>query len=217
MARLAFDQGLAEIQEDVLKMGEIAKEAVRVSMEALAERNMEKIQEVNGLEERSDLLNLSVEDRCLKLTALQQPVARDLRFIASMMKISDRFERLVDYTVKIVLIAEKYKEKPLLKPLIDTPHMARLCQEMIDLVLQAIREKECEPLYDLSKKDDEIDALYEQIYNELLTFMMKDPRTIDDATDLIFVARYLERMGDIVCTVGSRLIYMLEGKRVWIK
>lgn len=217
MVREEFHKGLEEIKQDVIKMGNLAKESIRLSVKSLADQDVNLAEKVFKIEEETDVLNLSVEDRCLKFTALQQPVAGDLRFIAAMMRISNSFERIADYGVKIAEITKKIAQKPLLKPLIDVPRMAEITQEMIDLDLLAISRRTVESLEQLSKKDDINDSLYQQVYNELLTFMMKDPKTIDDATDLLFVARYLERIGDIACKIGARIVYMIEGKRVWIK
>jgi len=134
-----------------------------------------------------------------------------------MIKISDNFERICDLSEKISDIAEKYKEKELLKPLIDIPRMASTIAKMIDIDLEAIRSKTSPSVEELTKKDDLLDELYIQIYNELISFMIRDPRRIDDATDLLFVARYLERIGDIAAKTGARIVYIVEGRRVWIK
>ena len=217
MVREAFDRELASIREDVLKMGSYAKDSVLWAVQSLKEQNLELVEKVCKIEEESDLLNLSVDERCLKVAALQQPVARDLRFIATMIKISDNFERICDLAVKITEITKKTIGRPLLKPLIDIPRMAETVEEMLDIDLQAIAQQRSVVPEELAKRDDFIDMLYQQVYNELLTFMMKDPRCIDDATDLLFVARHLERIGDIVAKTGARIIYMMEGKRVWIK
>ncbi|MBI4344155.1 MAG: phosphate signaling complex protein PhoU [Euryarchaeota archaeon] len=217
MSRRSFDQELEEIKQDVIKMGKLAKEAVYTSVRSLAEQDLQLVDKVFAVEDETDVLNLSIEDRCLRLTALQQPVARDLRFIAAMMRISYNFERMADHAAKIAEITKKTASKPLLKPLIDIPRMAGIISEMVDINLQAIAARDVKPTEELSKKDDLVDALYEQVYKELLTFMIKDPKTIDDATHLLIVALYLERIGDIACTTGSRIVYMIEGRRVWIK
>ncbi len=217
MVREAFDRELASIREDVLKMGSHARNSVLLAVQSLKEQNLELVEKVCKIEEESDLLNLSVEERCLKVAALQQPVARDLRFIATMIKISDNFERICDLAVKITEITKKTAGRPLLKPLIDIPRMAETVGEMIDIDLRSIAQDKSVVPEELTKRDDFIDMLYQQVYNELITFMMKDPRCIDDATDLLFVARHLERIGDIAAKTGARIIYMVEGKRVWIK
>ncbi len=217
MVRRALDEGLKEIKDDVIKIAGMACEAISLAVKSLKERDLELAAEVDKLEEESDLLNLKIDDNCFKITALQQPVAKDLRFIATMIKISDNYERICDLAQKIADIARKYEEKPLLKPLIDIPRMAEMTQKMIRINNEAIITWDAREIKGHQEKDDHIDALYDQVYRELLTFMMKDPRTIDDATDLLFAARYLERMGDIAAKTGSRIYYMITGERIWIK
>ncbi|MDF1558504.1 MAG: phosphate signaling complex protein PhoU [ANME-2 cluster archaeon] len=217
MVRKQFHTEMRHLKSEVLRMGEIAREAVTLAVDSLKTQDVEMADRVHILEEESDVLNLEINDRSMMLTATQQPVASDLRFVSTMMKISDSFERICDYAQKIARITKKSAHKPLLKPLIDIPRMSENIQKMIDLDLDAIKERDVRPTDQLEPMDDEIDALYVQIYNELLTFMLKDAATIDDATDLLFVARYLERIGDITCKVGSKIVFMVEGKRVWIK
>ncbi len=217
MARKALDEGLMEIKGEVIKIADVASKAVKLAVTSLKERNLGLAREVDKLEEESDLLNLKIDEDCFKLIALQQPVAKDLRFIATMIKISDNYERICDLAQKIGDITKKYEEKPLLKPLIDIPRMSETIQEMIRINEDAISTWNPGEIKSLQEKDDYIDALYDQIYRELLTFMMKDPHTIDDATDLLFVARYLERTGDIAAKTGARIYYMITGERIWIK
>jgi phosphate transport system protein len=217
MVRKVFQMEMDHLEADVVRMGQIARNAVNLAVDSLKNQDVEMADRVDRLEDESDILNLEISDRGMMLTATQQPVARDLRFISSMMKISDSFERICDYAQKIAKITKKSAHKPLLKPLMDIPRMSGNIQKMIDLDLNAMQEKNIRPTDRLEPLDDEIDALYMQIYNELLTFMLKDATTIDDATDLLFVARYLERIGDITCKIGSKIVFMIEGKRVWIK
>ena len=217
MPRTPLEKGMEKIRSEVIELGNVAKQAVLLSVEALKERNMQKARKVEELEEKSDLLNLDIDESALKLMALQQPVARDLRFVNAMIKISDNFERIADLALKIAEIAQKYEEKELLKPLIDIPRMAATIAEMIDLDLAAIEKHESPDTDKLVEMDDFLDDLYTQIYNELISYMLRDPRRIDDATDLLFVARYLERIGDIAAKTGARVVYMVEGRRVWVK
>jgi len=216
--RVALDRGLNKVKEMVLELSGIAKEAVKLSIEALKEKSREKIEKVYELEKRSDVLNMDIEDECLTLAALQQPVARDLRFIASMMRISNNYERICDLAQKIAYIAEKTIDKPLLKPLIDVPRMGKLVIEMLEINEESIRTGDTSMLeMELKARDDEIDLLYSQTYNELVGYMVRIPHRIDDAIDLLFVAKHLERMGDLVAKSAARLVYIEEGRRVWIK
>ena len=217
MVRKALDEGLKEVKDDVIKIAGIASDAVSLAVESLKKRDLQLAARVDRLEEESDLLNLKIDDNCFRITALQQPVAKDLRFVAMMIKISDNYERICDLAQKIADITRKYEEKPLLKPLIDIPRMAEVIQEMIRINSEAINTWDPGDIKGHQERDDYIDALYDQVYRELLTFMMKDSRTIDDATDLLFAARYLERIGDIAAKTGSRIYYMITGERIWIK
>jgi len=208
---------MEEITRKVMKLAEVTREAVLLSVESLRERDVEKAGRVEDLEEKSDILNLEIDEGALKLMALQQPVARDLRFVSTIIKISDNLERIADLAQKIAKITYKYEEKELLKPLIDIPRMGETIAEMLEMDLKAISDKDSPSTVKLESMDDSLDELYDQIYNELISYMVRDPRKIDDATDLMFVARYLERMGDIAAKTGARIVYMLEGERVWVK
>ncbi|MBW6518600.1 MAG: phosphate signaling complex protein PhoU [ANME-2 cluster archaeon] len=217
MVRKVFQMEMNRLETDVIRMAQLTRDAVSLSVDSLRNQDVEMAARVIELEEKSDVLNIEISDRGMMLTATQQPVARDLRFLSSMMKISDSFERICDYTEKIARITIKSAHKPLLRPLVDIPRMSENIQKMIDLDIDAIQNRNAGPTERLSPLDDVIDALYQTLYTELLNFMINDTTTIDDATDLLFVARYLERIGDITCKIGSMIVFMLEGKRVWIK
>lgn len=161
MVRKVFQMEMAHLEADVVRMGQIAREAVSLAVDSLKHQNIEMADRVSDLEEKSDVLNLEISDRSMTLTATQQPVARDLRFISSMMKISDSFERICDYAEKIAGITKKSAHKPLLKPLIDIPRMSENIQKMIDLDLTAIQDRDIGPTDRLEPLDDEIDALYQ--------------------------------------------------------
>ncbi|MBE0523756.1 MAG: phosphate signaling complex protein PhoU [Methanosarcinales archaeon] len=217
MVRKVFQMEMDRLETDVIKMAKLTRDAVSLSVDSLRNQDVEMVARVIELEEKSDVLNIEISDRGMMLTATQQPVARDLRFISSMMKISDSFERICDYAEKIARITKKSAHKPLLKPLVDIPRMSENIWKMIELDILAIQNQDVRLTDQLEPLDDVIDALYQQLYTELLNFMINDTTTIDDATDLLFVARYLERIGDITCKIGSMIVFMLEGKRVWIK
>ena len=218
MVRRGFEKELRKLEDSVVEMAEMAKRSVDYSVESLKKKDAALAEKAIGLEEEMDEMSLDIENRCMRLTALQQPVAKDLRFIASMLKISDTLERVGDYAGKIAKITIKTKDKPLAKPLIDIPKMALLSKEMIDIDIDAIRSKDVEGIEEkLTSRDDVIDNLYEQIYKELLMMMFERPQIISDATDLIFVGRYLERIGDLACKVANRAVYMVDGRRTLIK
>ncbi len=217
MPREVLDRIIEDIRNDVLKLSEVTKKAVFFSIEALREKNVEKADIVYKLEEESDLLNLDIENKILSTVARYHPVAGDLRFFHAMMKVSSNYERICDLAQKIAEFVKKSAEKPLIKPLIDIPKMRDIIIDMIEQNEYAIKNHTTEPTNFLQNMDDKIDMLYEQIFNELVGIMVKDPKTVPDAIDLLFVARYLERIGDIVAKSGARIVYMIEGRRVWIK
>jgi phosphate transport system protein len=217
MVRKVFQMEMDRLETDVIKMAQLSRDAVSLSVDALRSRDVEMAARVIDLEEKNDVLNIEISDRGMMLTATQQPVARDLRFISSMMQISDSFERICDYAEKIARITMKSAHKPLLRPLVNIPGMSENIHKMIELDILAIQNRDVRLTDRLEPLDDVIDARYQQLYTELLNYMIKDTTTIDDATDLLFVARYLERIGDITCKIGSMIVFMLEGKRVWIK
>jgi phosphate transport system protein len=218
MTRKGFEEELKKLENSVIEMADLAKESIDASVDSLKNKDLKLAKKTVALEEEMDKKSLDIENRCMRLTALQQPVAKDLRFIASMMKISDTLERVGDYSGKIAKITIKTLDKPLVKPLIDIPKMAQLSKEMIDIDVQAIRTKDVKGLEEkLTERDDVIDNLYEQIYRELLSMMFERPQIISDATDLIFAGRYLERIGDLACKVANRVIYMVDGRRTLIK
>ncbi len=218
MVRKGFEKELQKLEDAVIEMAGIAKEAIDKSVESLKNKDVGLAEETLKLEQDMDTRALDIENRCMRLTALQQPVAKDLRFIASMLKMSDTLERVGDYAGKLAKITIKSKDKPLVKPLIDIPKMAELSKEMIDIDVEAIQTKDVRGLEEkLTERDDVIDSLYEQIYKELLMMMFERPQIISDATDLIFAGRYLERIGDLACKVANRVIYMVDGRRTLIK
>lgn len=216
MVRNRFRSEMDRLEKDVQTIAEYAKNCVEKSVLSLKNQDAEMAESVCVIEDESDVLNLCIDERGMNITALQQPVARDLRFVSTMIKISDGYERICDLTAKIAKISKKTAGKPLLKPLIDIPRMAQIINEMIDINIKAIDDWDVDGIKGLKEKDDLIDALYDQIYMELLAFMIKDPRTIDDATDLLFIARYLERAGDIAAKTGAKIHYMITGERIWI-
>ncbi|WGI17329.1 phosphate signaling complex protein PhoU [Methanonatronarchaeum sp. AMET-Sl] len=215
--RKSFEEAIEETRNDVLKLCHYARETICNSVDVLENYDANKMEHVHQLEEKSNKITLKVEKDCMRLITLHQPVASDLRFIASMMKIADNLERICDLGERLTLIAEKRGDKPPLKPLVDTRRMVDTISEMIEITENSIMNDQIGEIESLSEYDDIVDEAFTQIQNELFIFMVKDPKTVDEATDLLFVARYLERAGDLVCKIGARIVYMLEGRRVKIK
>lgn len=214
MARKAFDEKLRAIREDLVKLGKITKEAIGLSLKALTTGDSSLCKKVSELEEQSDLLNLSIEEQGIKLTATQQPVAGDLRFISGAMRISVNFERICDLAEKIANVSKRPIKIAVPNEIVT---MAEVCQEMVEIDTAAIGSNSSVDAKELKNRDDVNDALKREAYAKLKKVATENPGLIDDAVDFIFVARNLERIGDIAAKTGSRIIYMNEGKRVWIK
>jgi phosphate transport system protein len=165
-------------------------------------------------EEAINLLDIEIDEMCLRLLALRQPMATDLRFITSAMKIGSDLERIGDLAVNIAERTIDLLKQPELKPLIDIPRMAQLAQEMVRDAINAFVNRDDKLARDVCERDDRVDELNDQVFRELLTYMMQDPGTISVAVDLILVGRHLERIADHATNVGEDVIYMVRGKTI---
>ena len=209
--RETFDRDLQQLQEDLLRMGDLVDGAIRRSIEALQARSMKLAETVITADNTIDELHLELEDRCLRLMATQQPMAKDLRMIAAVWAMTIDLERMADHAEDIAKITRRLAEEPLLKPLIDIPRMAELVHEMLRDGLDAFVRRDAGLAERMAVKDDAVDHLYAQVFRELLTYMIEDPRNIQRATHLLMVAQALERMGDHATNLGERVIYMVTG------
>jgi phosphate transport system protein len=211
VTRETFDRDLTQLQDDFLRVGALVAEAVRRSVEALRERSVETADAVVGADNEIDALHLDLEDRCLRLMATQQPMAKDLRTIAAVWAMTIDLERIGDHAEDVARATRRMADQPLLKPLIDIPRMAELVQEMLRDGLDAFVRRDTGLAERMAAKDDEVDHLYAQVFRELLTYMLEDPRTIQRATHLLMVAQALERMGDHATNIAERVIYLVTG------
>lgn len=215
--RLHYRDQLKNLENLVAKMMESAIGTVRDSVESLKNQDVKLARKVLETAKKIDDLEFDIEKFCMELLALQQPMGEDLRFIVTCLKIITDIDRISDYSEDISEIAIKTAGKPLFKPLIDIPRMSEIIQGMIKKSLDAFITKKVDNLQKLSEDDDLIDALYDQIFRELITLVIEKPSGISDAAHLLFVARYLERVADHSCNLASRIHYMVTGKRVKIK
>ncbi|NLG87159.1 MAG: phosphate signaling complex protein PhoU [Firmicutes bacterium] len=213
MARKSFQLELEQLQQDILKMGALVEKAIADAVRSLADKDLVLAQEVVDGDDFIDELELSIENCCLRLLALQQPMASDLRVIGTALKIVTDLERMADYAVDIAKITIRLQGQPLIKPLIDVPRMASIAQDMTRQSLDAFVERDVNMALSMIEMDHEVDHLYSQVFRELLTYMMADPRTINQATYLLFVARYLERIADHATNLGEWIIYMVTGEK----
>ena len=209
-----FDQELNHLKENLLKMASLTEETIAKSIKALSERDESIAKEIINDDDVIDLLELDINNHCLKLLALKQPMAIDLRLITSAMKICSHLERIADQTVNISQRTLELAKQPLLKPLIDIPRMAKIAQQMVIVSIDGLINNDSTRLKELYKQDDIVDNLNEQIFRELLTYMIEDPRTIKRAVSLILVGRHLERIGDLALNIAEEVFYIIEGKSI---
>jgi phosphate transport system protein len=213
MERL-FDEELKNLKEKLLRMAALVEEAIDLSLEALKDQKEEPAREILKGEEAVNLLDVEIDETCLRLLALRQPMAGDLRFITSAMKIGSDLERMGDLAVNIAEQALELAKWPLLKPLIDIPRMAQLVRAMVRDSLNAFINRDEVLARDVCVRDDEVDSLDDQIFRELLTTMMQDPASIARAVALILVGRNLERIADHATNIGEDVIYLVRGKTI---
>jgi phosphate transport system protein len=209
-----FDEELNILKQKLLMMGDLAQEMIGLSIQALKEREHGFAQEVLNIEEKVNRLEIEIEDEVLVLMARRQPAAKDLRFLTAILKINNDLERIADQAVNIAELAMYLIKEPPLKPLIDIPFMATLAQKMVRNSLNAFVHHDAGLAKEVCEKDDQVDSLNDQIFRELLTYMMENPRSITRAVDLILVSRNLERIADHATNIGEEVIFIEEGKNI---
>lgn len=212
MARENFDDQLKRLQDELLSMGEMVDQMLAHSVEALAQRDTRMADEVIATDERINSKQRDIEEKCLVLIATQQPLASDLRAIFSIATIANDLERMSDHAKGIAKIFLRMADQPLLKPLIDIPRMVEKDRYMLREQLRAFVTRDAVRAKQLAAEDEEVNRLYDQIYRELLTFMMEDPRTIGRATFLLWIAHNLERVGDRTTNIAERTVFLLTSE-----
>ncbi len=205
---------LSYLKETVLRMGGLVEQMTHRVVQALVERKPEMLADVRAMETQVNQLHIDVDEICLEIIALRQPAAKDLRFIAAAMKINTDMERIGDQAINITESAESLLAVPPLKPLIDIPRMAEIAKWMLRDALDAFVNGDDALALSTIKKDDEVDQLKDQIFRELLTYMMADPSTIPRAMGLILVSRHLERIADHATNICEDVVFMVQGKDV---
>jgi phosphate transport system protein len=209
-----FDEELKLLKQKLLDMASRAEEQIGLAVRGLKDRKQEMACEVLEKEEAINRLDIEIDDMAMRLLALRQPMATDLRFITSAMKIGSDLERIGDLAVNIAERTLELLKFPQLKPLIDIPRMAEMAQEMVRDALNAFINGDADLAKNVCQRDDQVDQLNNQIFRELLTFMMADATTIPRAVDLILVGRHLERIADHATNIGEDVIYMVKGKTI---
>ena len=214
MVRQIFEEQIRELLEDLLAMGQMVADAIERSIEALARQDTDLAQQVIEYDDEVNASQYEIDEKCLVLIATQQPMASDLRMILSISNIATELERIGDYAEGIAKLAARLAGQPLLKPLIDIPRMAEEGRRMLLSSLEAFARQDVELAQQVGTADELVDALYDQVYRELLVYMMQDPRTITQATYLLWVAHNLERIADRTTNIAERVIFMDSGKIV---
>ncbi len=212
MPRVDFDRDLMALQDELLLMGSMVEKAIAKAMDALKRRDLEAAREVVRDDDLIDQKQFDIEDHCINTMATQHPVAIDLRHIVTVLHISVELERMADYAEGIGKISIMMGDEPPLKPLIDIPRMADKTADMLRRSLDALVNRDVEAAHRVCGDDDEVDALYDQVYRELLTYMIEDAKNIRRATYLLWVAHDLERVADRATNIAERVIYMVTGK-----
>jgi phosphate transport system protein len=209
--REAFQEIMKELEIELIDMGEMVVKAIRNSVETLKSRDLEKARRIVADDRLINKKRWEIEGKCINLIATQQPVATDLREIIALLNIISDLERMGDHAEGIARIVIMLGTEPLVKPLIDIPRMAEKTSDMVKKSLEAFVRRDAETARKISNEDDEIDKLYEQVYRELLSYMIENPTIITRATYLIWVAHNLERVADRVTNICERIVFLVTG------
>ncbi len=209
-----FDMELNELHQDLLRMGTIVEQQICEAVGSLVKKDKDMAEKVIKRDEEIDKLQLLIEDKCVKLIIKWQPIAKDIRTIFVAIKLTTDLERISDKAVDIAEIAIELLDEKYIKPLVDIPRMADITKKMVKTALDSYVKQDIEMAKGLSDMEKEIDNLYSQVFRELLLLMISNPKTISQATHLLFIARHLERIGDHSTNIGEMVIYLETGKRV---
>ena len=209
-----FQEELEALQSRLLEMGGLAEERVRACIDALESRDLGVVAQIMGGDEPINQLHIEIDNRCFRLLALYQPMATDLRAIVSAVKINTDLERVGDLAVNIAEAAQRYTTHPPVKKLIDIPTMGTIAQTMLRDALDAYVRRDTALAHAVLNADDQLDALKTQVFRDLLTYMIKDPVTVEPALDLILISRHLERIGDHATNIAEDVIFMVSAQDV---
>lgn len=209
-----FDQQLGTLRKNLIQMASMIETAIANAVKSLIERNSDLARLVVQSDEQVDALELEIDKQCVDLLALRQPLAIDLRFITSSIKITNNLERMGDLAVNIAERVIPLSQEPQLKPLIDIPRMATITQTMVKDSIDAFVNRDTELARSVYQRDSTVDAMNDQIFRELLTYMMQDPANITRAVHLILISRHLERIADHSTNIAEEVVYIVKAKVV---
>ncbi len=210
--RTTFHKRLRDIQDDILVMGSMVEKAIARSIEALKNRDLDLARQIIEDDRKVNHKRFEIEEKCIQLIATQQPMASDLRIIIAVLNIVTELERIGDYAEGTAEITILIGDEPPLKPLVDIPRMAEKTIDMLHRSLVAFVNHDADAARQIIPEDDEVDNLYDQVFRELLTYMIEDPRTITRATRLMWVSHNLERSADRVTNICERAVFVVTGK-----
>lgn len=197
-------------------MGSMVQEIVEESLQALMEQDMERAAKIYEMDDCIDRMELEIEMECMELIALQQPMAKDLRIIGTILKAITDLERMGDHAVNIAKQTKLIGKEPFIKPLVDIPQMAHLAENMVAKCLDSFLKEDLTLAKEVSYDDDDVDEIYERVYMELMEMMIEDQKIIKQAFHLLLIARFLERIADHATNISERVIYMVTAERVEI-
>ena len=217
MLRKTFENEIQQVKDDVLMLGSMVEQALINSVESLKKRDIKAAEKIFAEDQKINKKRFAIENQLMVLIATQQPMAHDLRLLASCMEIISELERMGDYAKGIANINIRMGDAPLLKPLIDIPRMAQLGVDMLHHALTAFVNEDVEAARSIPIQDDEVDALYNQVYRELMTFVIQDAKTMERANWLLWVAHNLERVADRVTNICERTVFIVTGEMTEIK
>jgi len=217
MLRQNFRNYIRELEKEIMEMGQMVITAIERSIKALKDHDIAAAKQIIADDALVNKKRWDIEERCIDLIATQQPVASDLREIVAVLSVVGELERIGDYAEGIGKIIVMYGDQPPVKPLIDIPRMAEKATDMLKRTLDAFLKRDAKTAMSICNEDDEVDSLHEQIYRELLTYMIEDPKTISRATYLIWVSHNLERIADRVTNICERIVFLATGSLTDIK
>jgi len=206
------NEELGHLKGMLVKMAALVESAIQNGVQSLVERNSDLARTVMGGDHKVNALDVQIDEECIRLLALKQPMGKDLRFITTAMKITSDLERIGDNAVNIAERALELNEEPLLKPYIDIPRMSRISRGMVRDTINAFINEDTQLAKDVIMRDDEVDDLNEMVWKELMFIMTQDPTTVSRAVKISYVSKYIERIADHATNIAETVIYMVEGK-----
>jgi phosphate transport system protein len=210
--RKTFENEIQQVKDDLLLLGSMVEQQVLDAVEALKIRDIEKAHHIHEVDDTINTRRYAIEEQVMILIATQQPMAHDLRLLASILEVAGELERMGDYAKGIATVNIRMGDEPLLKPLIDIPRMAQKGVDMLHRSLTAFINEDAKAARAIPAEDDEVDGLYNQVYNELMMFVIQDPKNIEKANFLMWTAHNLERLADRVSNICERTVFVATGE-----